>query len=200
MTPLVINRRLLPLGLGLLLLAFVAPLFLAGLRHLDRPERMEEGERIMIPFFGVLAYMALAGAASVRRVTISPEGVRVRQFPFPLGDHATLPRHTITGIYAREIRAQKPARIIYAIGVFAKGKAYDLHEGLPTPQEAEKAAGDVARILNGNPAHPAVGVTQADSRHDGSRRGPLALLWAGLAIAGVIAGAIWELSPRPPHP
>ena len=198
MTPLVINRRLLPLGLGLLLLAFVAPLFLAGLRHLGRPERMEEGERIMVPFFGVLAYLALAGAASVRRVTISPEGVRVRQFPFPLGVHVTLRRETITGVYARELPPDARKRVTYAIGVFAKGKRYDIHDQLPTLPEAEKAAGDVARILNSNPAYAAVGVQSADSRHSGSRLGCLVLVWAGLTIVAVILGAIWELSGPPP--
>ena len=196
MTPLVINRRLLPLGLGLLLLAFVAPLFLAGLRNLDRPERMEEGERIMIPFFGVLAYIALAGAASVRRVTISPEGVRVRQLPFPLGEHFTLPRQTITAVYAREFPAFKTTRIYYAIGVFAKGRAYDLHYPLSTLQEAERAAGDVARILNGNPGHPAVGLRHAESQQQSTRRKFVILLWLGVTIASVLAGAAWELTPR----
>lgn len=196
MTSLEFNKPMVPRPVGWILLACVAPLLWVGLRDIGRPERWEEGFRIFLPFLAVLSYIVFAMAFNERRVRVNPDGVRVSQFPFPLAPAFRARRAAITGVYAREAHNPDSGKYFYVIGVMTGNRREDIYHPLPTLDAAEKAAGDIAAILNRAPGHPAVGVKHADSRYRDTRRAILVLLWGALAIGGVLGGAYWETRPR----
>jgi hypothetical protein len=167
-----------------------------SLRDIGRPDRWEEGFRIFLPFLAVLSYVVFALAFNERRVRVNPEGVRVSQFPFPLAPPFRARRAAITAVYAREVPDAESRRGSYAIGVMTQHHREDIFLELPTLQAAEKAAGDIAAMLNRAPGHPTVGVKHADSRYRDTRRAVMVLIWGAIAIGGVIGGAYWETRPR----
>lgn len=196
MTSLEFNKPMVPRPIGWILLACVAPLLWMGLHDIGRPDRWEEGFRIFLPFLAVLSYIVFAIAFNERRVRVNLEGVRVSQFPFPLAPAFRARRAAITAIYAREARNPDSGKFYYAIGVMTGSEREDIFHPFATLDAAEKAAGDIAAILNRAPGFPAIGVKHADSRYRDTRRGCMVLVWGAIAIAGVLGGAYWETRPR----
>ena len=196
MTYLEFKKPMAPRKVGWVLLGLVAPLLWAGLRDIGRPDRWEEGFRVFLPFLAVLSYLVIALAFNERRVRVNPDGVRVSQFPFPLEPAFRARRAAITAVYAREAHNPDNGKHFYAIGVMTGNNRADIFHPFPTLDAAEKAAGDIAAILNLAPGHPPVGVKHADSRYRDTRRAILVLLWGAITIGGVLGGAYWETRPR----
>lgn len=148
--------------------------------------------RVARPVLALLGYAFVAAAMGRRRATVGVEGVEVRVRPLPFGPAIRVPRASISAVYVRDFFLMGSQEYQYAVGVLEGTRRTDLYAPIETKEMAEKAAADIARILNAAPGAPTVPVIMSDERHGDPRRTLRILAWVALLLLAALAGAIWE--------
>jgi alkylated DNA nucleotide flippase Atl1 len=159
------------------------------------PAKGGEGIRLFLPLFGIFTYWVLAVTLNMRTAVVTPTGVSVRLLPFPIGNGQKIKRADIAVCYCRHIVEYEDDQEIenfYTAGVeTTKGQQIDVYIPIATAAESHRAAYEIGRILNANPAERPIPVhTVVRAAHDATFLRQ-ALAWSGILIVAVLVGAFW---------
>ncbi|MCX6608496.1 MAG: hypothetical protein NTV52_33585 [Acidobacteria bacterium] len=159
------------------------------------PEPWPEAARIAIPIALPALYLTLQVAFNRRYVTVTPDGVRVTNGPFPGGVRLNLRRDHIASCYLRQIVDRSEGREMdryFLVGVETKGsKIQDVSGRINTAMEAQEEAYKIRGILNAHPSAAAIEVAPASSSLSVGWR-MIVVIWAVVFMLATIAGGVWE--------
>ncbi len=160
------------------------------------PEPWPEAARIAIPIALPAFYLILQFAFNRRYVTITPDGVRVTNGPFPGGIRLRLRRDQIANCYLRQVVDFAEGREVdryFVVGVQTTGsKIQDVSGRFGTEMEAREEAYKIRGILNAHPSAAAVQVAPATGSPFVSSWRFVVVMWALVFLLATIAGGVWE--------
>ena len=165
-------------------------------------DKMGPGVRVFIPPFVLLGALVLPAALNARIITAGPEGVKVRNGPFPKGRKVTVKRVDILYCNVRtqysyfESESGTSAHVEnHLAGIDTIGGQIDIAYPYLKMEDATAAAQWIADGLNQDRTLASVPVTLArrDPEANSNWRRQV-LSWGGLFILAALAGAAWELS------
>ncbi len=190
--------------------AFVAfPFVGVALYCFLTPEPWPEAARIAIPIALPALYLTLQVACNRLYVTVTPDGVRVSNGPFPGGLRQNIRRDQITSCYLRRIVDFVDGHEVdryFLAGVELKGATIqDVSGPIKTAMEAREVAYPIRGILNALPSARSVDIAAVSgtmSPPSGWRL--LVVIWILVFILALVLGAYWEIDHstwhRPPVP
>jgi hypothetical protein len=163
-------------------------------RDLDQRNEMV---RIAIPPFALLAALVIPAAVNARQITVSQEGVRLRNVPIPKGKNYDVPRDKIRSCTIRVVRTKlKHGEVTtYIVGVESSQGQIDLAYPYSKYDDAKVVCEQFLAALNQGPVSFRIGFEWAQREPEGSRKRRVitVLAWGGAFIAAIFLGAYWEL-------
>ncbi len=162
-------------------------------RDLDQRNEMV---RIAIPPFTLLAALVIPAAVNARQITVSREGVQLRNVPIPKGTNYDIPRDKIRSCTIREVRTRvKQSEVTtYIVGVESSQGQIDVAYPYTKYEEAKQVAEQFIAALNQGPVPFQIGFEWAWREPEAAKkRGVKVLAWAGAFIAAICLGAYWEM-------
>jgi hypothetical protein len=158
--------------------------------------------RIAVPPFLLFAWLVIPAAINARVITVSPQGIRVRNRPIPKGRSHDIPRRDIRACTIRtqysdfDPSSSTPSAVAdYLVGVDTPKGQIDIAFPYLEYEEAQSVAASIAGALNRDNTLPSI-------RVEAARQEPIPppgrvlriVLWGLAFIAATILGAVWELT------
>lgn len=163
-------------------------------RDLDQRNEMV---RIAIPPFSLLGLLVIPAVVNARQITVSREGVRLRNVPIPKGANYNVPREKIRSCTIRMVRTKvKHGELTtYIVGVDSNEGQIDLAYPYTKYEDAKLVCEQFIAALNQGPVPYQIGFAWAQREPEGSRKKRVitVLAWGGAFIAAIFLGAYWEL-------
>lgn len=176
-----------PMLIGYLVIAIVL------YRDLDQRSEMV---RIVLPAYALLGALVIPAAVNGRYITVSPQGIRLRNLPLPKGQNYDIPREKIRACTVRSVRTNYEGNAIttYTVGVDCSEGQIDLAYPYSKYEAALQVAQQFAAALNQGPVPFTIPCQAAWREPEKSgRRVVRVLLWGGAFIAAIVLGAYWEI-------
>ncbi len=163
-------------------------------RDLDQRNEMV---RVMIPPWVLLGALVLPAAINARSITVSSQGVRLRNVPIPMGKNYDVGRDAIRSCTIRVVRTKLKhgEETTYIVGVESDQGQIDLAYPYSKYDDAKLIAEQVIAALNQGAVLHKIGFEWANREPEGvrKRRVTKALLWGGAFVAAILLGGYWEV-------
>jgi hypothetical protein len=163
-------------------------------RDLDQRNEMV---RVAIPPFSLLGLLVVPAAMNVRKITVSSNGVTVKNMPIPKGANHDIPRNDIRACTVRHIRSKTKHGYVstYTAGVDSGVGQIDIAYPYSKYEEAWKIAEQFASALNHGAVTRRISVESTNHEPASAKSWKRkVLLWLGAFIVAVILGGVWEVS------
>ena len=163
------------------------------------PEPWPLAARIAITISLPALYLALQVAFNKRYVTVTPDGVRVSNAPFPGGVRRNIRRDQIASCYLRQIVDYTDGIEVdryFLVGVrFEGSKVEDVSGPIRTEMEAREVAYKIRGVLNAHPSAKPVDVSPVPGLVPTALALRLLFVaWFLLFVLALVIGAAWELN------
>lgn len=173
----------------------IAYLVIAIVLYRDLDQRSEM-VRIVLPAYALLGALVIPAAVNGRYITVSTQGIRLRNLPLPKGQNYYIAREDIRACTIRTVLTNLDNTLVrtYIVGVDCRQGQIDLAYPYSKYEAALQVAQQFAAALNQGPV-PFTIPCQAATREpqQSGRRLVRVLLWGGAFIAAIILGAYWEI-------
>lgn len=160
-------------------------------------DQRNEAVRIAIPPFSLLGLLVFPAAVNARQITVSREGVRLRNVPIPKGKNYDVPREQIRSCTIRVVKTRVKHSDVttYIVGVESSQGQIDLAYPYSKYDDAKVVCEQFIEALNQGPVPYRIGFEWAQREPEGSRKKRVitVLAWGGAFIAAVFLGAYWEI-------
>ena len=185
---------------GVCLLAIALVMAAAGLYgNIYYPDE-KPSVRVIVPMFGLFLYLVLALLFNWRTSTVTPKGLSVSVWPFPVRPPRRLTRDKIRHCYIRNVRIYDEDGTVvesyYSTGVeSALGEQTDISYPYNTAAEAAQFATRMASELNRLPGRIPIEVRKVKPLPETAEAGLILVVigvWLALFIAAIFVGIEWE--------